>query len=149
MAQWWEETRWLRLHVLAAPFGVFAATLLYTLYLEQWHWQGRASWELAGAQVDMGAVLYGMAAVAAERSVVFMFWALAQRRKWQERLREEGRQEGKEEGREEGREEGLEEGRQEGVDSTWQHFENWLAKVSEERNIALDELMPPKEGSER
>ena len=94
MAQWWEETRWLRLHVLAAPFGVFVATLLYTLYLEQWHWQGRASWELAGAQVDMGAVLYGMAAVAAERSVVFMFWALEQRRKWRAQLREEGRQEG-------------------------------------------------------
>ena len=129
MAQWWEETRWLRLHVLAAPFGVFAATLLYTLYLEQWHWQGRASWELAGAQVDMGAVLYGMAAVAAERSVVFMFWALAQRRKWQERLREEGRQEG--------------------VASNRKEFEQWLAKVAEEDNLNLERLMPPKKDSER
>ena len=129
MAQWWEETRWLRLHVLAAPFGVFAATLLYTLYLEQWHWQGRASWELAGSQVDMGAVLYGMAAVAAERSVVFMFWALAQRRKWQERLREEGRQEG--------------------VASNRKEFEQWLAKVAEEDNLNLERLMPPKKDSER
>lgn len=129
MAQWWEETRWLRLHVLAAPFGVFAATLLYTLYLEQWQWQGRASWALAGEQVDMGAVLYGMAAVAAERSVVFMFWALAQRRKWQERLREEGRQE---------------------ADAAAEkRFEQWLSKVSKERNIPLEELMPPKEGSQR
>ena len=145
MAQWWEETRWLRLHVLAAPFGVFAATLLYTLYLEQWQWQGRASWELAGAQVDMGAVLYGMAAVAVERSVVFMFWALAQRRKWQARLREEGRQEGKEEGREEGKEEG----RQEGVAANRKEFKQWLAKVAEERNIPLEELMPPKAGSQR
>ena len=124
MAQWWEETRWLRLHVLAVPFGVFVATLLYTLYLEQWQWQGRASWELAGSQVDMGAVLYGMAAVAAERSVVFMFWALAQRRKWQERLREEGRQEG--------------------VASNRKEFEQWLAKVAEEDNLNLERLMPPK-----
>ena len=129
MAQWWEETRWLRLHVLAAPFGVFAATLLYTLYLEQWHWQGRASWELAGTQVDMGAVLYGMAAVAAERTVVFMFWALAQRRKWQERLREEGRQEG--------------------VASNRKEFEQWLAKVAEEDNLNLERLMPPKKDTER
>ena len=125
MAQWWEETRWLRLHFLAAPFGVFAATLLYTLYLEQWQWQGRASWELAGAQVDMGAVLYGMAAVAVERSVVFMFWALEQRRKWRAQLRAEGAA---------------------GVEKRYQQ---WLAKVAEERNIPLEELMPPKDGSQR
>ena len=129
MAQWWEETRWLRLHFLAAPFGVFAATLLYTLYLEQWQWQGRASWELAGAQVDMGAVLYGMAAVAVERSVVFMFWALAQRRKWRAQLRAEGRQEG--------------------VAANRKVFEQWLAKVAEERNIPIEELMPPQKDSER
>ena len=125
MAQWWEETRWLRLHVLAAPYGVFAVTLLYTLYLEQGRWQGRASWELAGSQVDMGAVLYGMAAVAAERSVVFMFWALAQRRKWQERLREEG------------------------AAANRKEFEQWLAKVAEEDNLNLERLMPPKKDSER
>ena len=77
-----------------------------------------------------------------------MFWALAQRRKWQARLREEGRQEGKEEGREEGKEEGREEGRQEGVAANRKEFEQWLAKVAEERNIPLDELMPPKEGSQ-
>ena len=125
MAQWWEETRWLRLHVLAAPFGVFAATLLYTLYLEQWHWQGRASWELAGSQVDMGAVPYGMAAVAAERSVVFMFWALEQRRKWRAQLRAEG------------------------AATTEERYRKWLAKVAEERNIPLEELIPPKEVTER
>ena len=125
MAQWWEETRWLRLHFLAAPFGVFAATLLYTLYLEQWQWQGRASWELAGAQVDMGAVLYGMAAVAVERSVVFMFWALEQRRKWRAQLRAEG------------------------AAANRKEFEQWLAKVAEERNIPLEELMPPQKDTER
>ena len=159
MAQWWDETGWLRLHVLVAPFGVFAATLLYTLYLEQCHWQGRDSWALAGAQVDMGAVLYGMAAVAVERSVVFMFWALAQRRKWQARLREEGRvigvEEGLAKGRVEGREEGLveghekgrEEGREEGRTGTWEEVEEWLAKVAEDRNIPIDELLPPQRGS--
>ena len=58
-----------------------------------------------------------------------MFCALAQRRKWRAQLRQEGRQEG--------------------VDATEKRFEQWLAKVAEERNIPLDELMPPKEVTER
>ena len=62
------------------------------------------------------------------RSVVFMFWALEQRRKWRAQLREEGRQEG--------------------VAAIRKVFEQWLAKVAEERNIPLDELMPPKEVTE-
>ena len=62
------------------------------------------------------------------RSVVFMFWALAQRRKWRAQLRAEGRQEG--------------------VAANRKEFEQWLAKVAEERNIPLEELMPPKEVTE-
>ena len=58
-----------------------------------------------------------------------MFWALAQRRKWQEQLREEGRQEG--------------------TAASRKKFEQWLAKVAEEDNLNLDRLLPPKEGSER
>ena len=54
-----------------------------------------------------------------------MFWALAQRRKWQARLREEGAA---------------------GVEKRYQQ---WLAKVAEEDNLNLERLMPPKEGSER
>ena len=57
-----------------------------------------------------------------------MFWALAQRRKWQAQLREEGRQEG--------------------AAASKKKFEQWLAKVAEEDNLNLDRLLPPKEGLE-
>ena len=53
-----------------------------------------------------------------------MFWALEQRRKWRAQLRAEG------------------------AAATEKRFEQWLSKVAEERNIPLDKLMPPKEGSE-
>ena len=58
-----------------------------------------------------------------------MFWALAQRRKWRAQLRAEGRQEG--------------------AAAIEKRYQQWLAKVAEERNIPLDELMPPKEVTER
>ena len=93
MEHWWDEIRWLRRHALLAPFGVFAATMLLTWEMEQWQWHGRSSWALAMTLVDMGAVLYGMAAVAAERSVRLMFWAWNQHQKERAKLREEGRKE--------------------------------------------------------
>ena len=57
-----------------------------------------------------------------------MFWALAQRRKWREQRRAEGRQEG--------------------AAATEKRYQQWLAKVAEERNIPLDELLPPKDITE-
>ena len=54
-----------------------------------------------------------------------MFWALEQRRKWRAQLRAEG------------------------AAANRKEFEQWLAKMAEERNIPIDELMPPKEGSQR
>ena len=83
----WPEMRWLRRHAMVAPFGIFAATLLLTLYLKQWHWHGRESWQLATEQVDLGAVLYAMGAVLVERGVRLMFWALDERRKWRAQWR--------------------------------------------------------------
>ena len=59
----------MRFHATIAPFGVFEATLLLTLYLERWQWQGRASWELAGDMAEVGATLYAMVAVLGERGV--------------------------------------------------------------------------------
>ena len=93
--------------------------MLLTFYLEQWQWQGRASWELALSAVDYGAVLYAMLAVLVEKGGSLMFWAwekhkervakreermrvaaqerLAKQERMREELREEGRQEGREE----------------------------------------------------
>ena len=79
----------MRFHATVAPFGISATTLLLTLYLDQWLWQGRASWELAGDLVDLGAALYGMAAVLVERGITFMLWALDKRREWREKWRAE------------------------------------------------------------
>ena len=106
MDHWWDEIRWLRRHALLAPFGVFAATLLLTWQMEQWQWHGGSSWALAVTLVDMGAVLYGMAAVAVERSVKLMFfWAWDQYKKARAQVREEGRKQGIEQGREQARQE--------------------------------------------
>ena len=74
MGSWWERP-WVRYHATIAPFGVFATTLLLTLYLERWQWQGRASWELAGEMAEVAAMLYAMAAVLVEKGVNLMFWA--------------------------------------------------------------------------
>ena len=145
MEQWWAERRWLRRHTMAAPFGIFAATMLLTLYLEQWQWPGPAGWDRAGGLVDLGAVFYGMTAVAVERSIWFMFWAWDQRQKVRAKLREEGRQKGLAEGRDEGEAIGLEKGRAEGATATAERFEKWLTQVAEEQGIELTKLLPPDE----
>ncbi len=67
--------------------------MLLTLYLEQWQWQGRASWELALSAVDYGAVLYAMLAVLVEKGGNLMFWAWEKHKERQEKLRAEGRAE--------------------------------------------------------
>lgn len=152
----WQERRWLRRHAMVAPFGVFAATLLLTLYLKQWQWHGRDSWELATSQVDLGAVLYAMAAVLVERGVRAMFWALDERRKWRAQWRAaamaEGHAEGLARGRTEGQAEGLAlgrtEGQAEGRAETRQQYHDWLAKVAQKRGIPLDELLPPNRDAE-
>ena len=110
---------------MVAPFGIFATTLLLTFWLEQWQWQGRASWEIMTGQVDVGAVIYAMAAVLAERGVRLMFWALDERRKWRARWRAEAQAEG------------------EAVEA--QRYEKWLTKVAEEKGIPLAELLRPRE----
>ena len=79
----------MRFHATIAPFGIFATTLLLTLYLERWQWQGRASWEPAGDMAEVGAMLYAMAAVLGERGIVGMLWALEQRKKWRAKHRAE------------------------------------------------------------
>ena len=73
--------RWLRLHALVAPFGIFAATVVLVYFRESGQWNGKSSLDLTADLVDLGAVLYAMAAVLVERGVAMIFWALEQRRK--------------------------------------------------------------------
>ena len=75
----WQEGRWLRRHAIAAPFGIFAVTVLLTVRSGQWG--GWGSLGLAADMVDLGAVLYAMAAVLVERGANMVFWALEQRKK--------------------------------------------------------------------
>lgn len=133
--EWWER-RWLRRHAMVAPFGIFATTLLLTFWLERWQWHGHASWEIMAGQVDVGAVIYAMVAVLAERGVRLMFWALDERRKWRARWRAEAQAEGRAEGMAEG----------EAAEA--QRYENWLTKVAEEKGIPLAELLRPREDAQ-
>ena len=97
MNEWRDEAlnaRWIRRHALFAPFGVFAATAALAYLTDPGQREIPALVDSAGALVDLGAVLYGMAAVLIERGIKAMFWALEQREKWRNAFREEGRAEG-------------------------------------------------------
>ena len=83
----WLGMRWLRLHAMVAPFGVFAVTLL--LLARSGQWGGWESLEPAASLVDLAAVVYGMIAVLVERGVDMVFWALEQRRIRREERRNE------------------------------------------------------------
>lgn len=87
----WREMRWLRLHAMIAPFGVFLVTVL--LLARSGKWSGWESLESAATLVDLGAVIYAMVAVLVERGVDMVFWALEQRRKRLEEQRQEARAE--------------------------------------------------------
>ena len=138
MEHWWDERRWLRRHIAVAPFGIFAATMLLTLHLEQWIWPGPEGWDRAGGLVDLGALFYGMAAIAVERSVRLMFWAWEQHQKVRAQLRAEGEAIGLEKG------EAI--GFAKGEAAAAERYETRLAKVAEERGIDLAELLPPDDG---
>ena len=72
------ERQWLRRHAILAPFGIFAATAL--LVVRSGQWDGWESLGLAAEMVDLGAVLYAMVAVLAERGVDMVFWALERKK---------------------------------------------------------------------
>ena len=72
------EGQWLRRHAILAPFGIFAATVL--LMVRSGQWDGWESLGLAAEMVDLGAVLYAMVAVLAERGVDMVFWALERKK---------------------------------------------------------------------
>ena len=73
-----QERQWLRRHAIVAPFGIFTATVL--LMVRSGQWDGWESLGLAAEMVDLGAVLYAMVAVLAERGVDMVFWALERKK---------------------------------------------------------------------
>ena len=126
MGQWWEKQWGLRLHAVILPFGVFILTALLTRWTSG-QWPGQANLEMAANLVDLATVIYGMMALTVEGGVRLMFWALQKHLEWRESMREQGRVEGRKEARKETRE------------SIASHLE----KVSKERGIPMEELLPP------
>ena len=91
MGEWWEsrEGRWLRRHAVFAPFGIFVMTALMTYFTGTVGANTREFWKSAADMVDLGTVLYAMAAMSFEKGVDAVFWALEQRRKRREKFEAE------------------------------------------------------------
>ena len=129
------DIRWLRLHALFAPFGVCAATAL--LLVRSGQWAGWESLQAASSMVDLGAAVYGMVAVLAERSIYMIFWALEQRRKWSKE-REKELQDKLNQGIAQGQTQTLTELLSAGIIEANQDLEQW----AREKGIDLDNLPP-------
>ena len=131
--------RWLRLHAMIAPFGVFAVTVF--LLARSGKWSGWESLESAATLVDLGAVVYGMIAVLVERGVDMVFWALEQRQKRREKLQAEARAAGLAAGRAAGMAAGRAEGRAEGLAEERKRNEARMARISQRTGIPIEELL--------
>ena len=101
-----------------------------TYFTEQVAPNTREFWKSSADMVDMGAVLYAMAAVVLEKGVDTVFWALEQRRKRREKLWNEAQGEVIAALVAASREEGS------------QEIEALVERVAKERGISLDE--PPR-----
>ena len=140
MDGWWER-RWLRRHAMVAPFGILATTLLLTYWMQQGQWQWPADLDKSASLVDIGAVIYAAVAVAVERGVNMIFWALEERKKRRER-----REQQEAEALAKARAKGHAEGHAEGYSEARREFDAQLERVAQEareKGIALDELPPP------
>ena len=135
----YRDIRWLRLHALFAPFGVCAATAL--LLVRSGQWAGWESLQAASSMVDLGAAVYGMVAVLAERSIYMIFWALEQRRKWskeREKELQDKLNQGIAQGVAQGQAQTLTELLSAGIIEANQDLEQW----AREKGIDLDNLPP-------
>ena len=135
----YRDIRWLRLHALFAPFGVCAATAL--LLVRSGQWAGWESLQAASSMVDLGAAVYGMVAVLAERSIYMIFWALEQRRKWskeREKELQDKLNQGIAQGMAQGQAQTLTELLSAGIIEANQDLEQW----AREKGIDLDNLPP-------
>lgn len=125
--QEWQNEKWPRRHVIAAPFGILAATALLVGLAENWQWSYPAVVHTAGALVDLGVVVYTALAVLAELGYWAMFYAMEKTKSLLKREREEGREEGRAEEREIARAE----------------REALLEYLRREKGITPDDLPPP------
>lgn len=121
MQEWWRRD-WIPRHILVAPFGVLLTTALLAWWGNHQWWNGGKDLEAASQFVDLAAVLYGVAAVTIERGGNLMFWALEQRRLRRERLRKEIEEEVRAE--------------------TEQRVRAHLQRVSQDKGIPLEDLLP-------
>ena len=121
-------------HAVAAPFGIFAAAALLAVAEGGW-----AGWDTLGpiaAMVDLAAVIYAMLAVAFERGVNMIWWAIEQKRKREEKAQEIGRAKGLEQGMEIGRAGLVAEMLASGMPKTEQELQEW----AKERGIPVDQV---------
>ena len=142
MGDWWER-RWVRLHAMAAPPGILATTLLLTYWRQGWQWRWPDGLDRAADLVDIGTVIYAVIAVAVERGVNVIFWALEERKKRRERNRAE--LEALIQARVEDQARDREKLRAEVRAETERRYESWLSKVADEKGIPLADLLPPEE----
>ena len=133
MGEWWQN-RWLRRHVMFIPFGVFITTGLLTYFAEPGPLGVRTLLKSAASMVDLGTVVYAMAAVLTERVIRMWFWALDQREKWREKWRKEAQAEG----------------RADLLNRMWtaahregnQELAEQVERIAREEGVTLDELTP-------
>ena len=145
MGEWW-QSRWIRRHVMFVPFGIFITTGLLAYLTEPGPWEIRTSLKSAASLVDLGTVVYAMAAVLIERGIRMWFWALDQREKWRAKWREEAQAEGRAAGRAEGRSEG----QADLLNQMWaaarsagnQDLVAELERVAQEKGITLGDPLP-------
>ena len=136
----WRERTWLTRHAVAAPFGIFAAAALLAVAAGGW-----AGWDTLGpiaAMVDLAAVIYAMLAVAFERGVNMIWWALEQKRKRAEQAQAKGREIGLAQGLAQGQAQGraglVAELLASGMPKTDQELQEW----AKERGIPVDKVPP-------
>ena len=117
--RWW-ELQWPRRHAIAAPFGIFAVTVLLTRWISS-QWLGPDNGELAADLVPLAGVMYGMIALTVEGGVRLMFWAWEKHKAVREALREEGRVEGRKDSE--------------------KRYMPVLKRVAQEKGITVEELL--------
>ena len=93
----WLSDNWLSHHLTLIPLGTLATTWILlgiTGAGFNW-WSDPQSLLLAGQVAPFGAAIYGSLMLPLEIGVRFMFWAIQQVIKQNDKIREEGRKEGR------------------------------------------------------